>query len=175
MSYEKLVHRILRRFKCHLCGLCCNVPPMLTVEDMKRLASHLNLTFDTFIQVYTVIPTEGKPYLMNPCPFLSGNICTVHSIRPKVCRFFPFQVDVPLVFGLDWCPLAQDIARAIFKKFPYPAETQELPDFMKFRKQIVDVVSPEVKTEFLKSETRCLALPNKELRWLARKRRKRVS
>lgn len=170
MVYEKLVKRILRKYKCQRCGRCCSIPPMVALEDIDRISKHLGISKNVFIDVYTVIRTEGKPYLMNPCPFYVSKTksCQIYSVRPKVCRFFPFQIDAPIIFGMNWCPTAKAITTDLMKHFPASPDV-EPPDFIKVRQKLADFVAPETNAEFLQQRSKCLVVPLKEIRWLLRR------
>ena len=95
--------RILRRvaqgieeqIDCTTCANCCrHVSPMLSEEDVARLASHLGMSHDEFIAKY-LDKTESDPEFpwmmrIKPCPFLKDNRCSVYEHRPGTCRGYPY-------------------------------------------------------------------------------------
>lgn len=87
----------IKDFVCQQCGACCRVPGIvrLTDEDVDRLAHHLNLDVETFIETYTDLSPSRtglilKGETMGPCLFLTEkNQCRVHKARPQQCRDYP--------------------------------------------------------------------------------------
>ncbi len=84
------------RFKCTQCGECCTGSGFvwLTLKDIQKLANHLNITVEQFLEQYTY-KTQGKITLRedpqtDDCIFLKNRKCTVYANRPKQCRTFPF-------------------------------------------------------------------------------------
>lgn len=85
------------RFQCQGSGKCCLSRGAygyvyLTLEDRRRLASHLGLTTLSFTKRYCA-KTEGHFHLKHPekdCNFLEGKRCGVYEARPTQCRTWPF-------------------------------------------------------------------------------------
>ncbi|MFX1275816.1 MAG: YkgJ family cysteine cluster protein [Promethearchaeota archaeon] len=107
-------------FSCQMCGSCCRGfdegEVYLYLDDIKRLAKHLNLNGDsglkTFIRRYVKIINEsffwkepgasrGRTYKYKTlgfkftgddehCHFLKDNKCSVHKYRPFQCTCFPW-------------------------------------------------------------------------------------
>ena len=93
---DSLVHRHYRevasQIDCRQCGNCCrNVQPLLTERDVDRLAVKLRIPKGQVIDEYlqTSGGEDGFAFRSMPCPFQSGNLCTVYSHRPSVCRSYP--------------------------------------------------------------------------------------
>jgi len=103
---DTLVHRIYEevasQIDCQACGNCCkNMRPALDQKDMKRLASHFSMSRDEFKAEYLVKDSEGEFVVRKkPCPFLSGNLCSVYQDRPEACRSYPHLHKKELVFRL---------------------------------------------------------------------------
>jgi Fe-S-cluster containining protein len=89
-------------FRCVKCGICCG--------DTKEKVRHVLLLTPEAKQVSkaTLQPTsrfavkiEGRePYRYEmrknkegKCVFLENNYCTIYSIRPLICRFYPFELN----------------------------------------------------------------------------------
>ncbi|MFX1238757.1 MAG: YkgJ family cysteine cluster protein [Promethearchaeota archaeon] len=107
-------------FSCQKCGSCCRGfqegEVYLYMDDIKRLAAHLNLKglegLGKFVKLYIkIIPqsfywkepgkSRGKTYKFKTlgfkftgsdehCHFLKENKCSVHEKRPFQCRCFPW-------------------------------------------------------------------------------------
>jgi Fe-S-cluster containining protein len=88
--------------------------PCVTPEDVQRLADYLHMRNRTFIKKY-VLPREALigsqrefPSLKHPCPFYKNHRCSLYTIRPLICRIFPFNVhpDGIILDGMPKCKLA---------------------------------------------------------------------
>ena len=93
-------------FKCNRCGLCCG--------DTKEKTRHILLLQKEADEISekTCIPrqdfsrqvAENVPYVYEmekptegKCFFLKDNQCSIYTLRPLICRFYPFE----LKFDLD--------------------------------------------------------------------------
>ena len=88
------------RFECTRCGLCCGDTPqktrhiLLLTSEAQKIAKETSLPpadFSVEIQdkqpySYEMKKAEGK------CFFLKENQCTIYTLRPLICRFYPFQL-----------------------------------------------------------------------------------
>ena len=93
---DSIVHRYYRevaaQIDCRQCANCCmSVQPLLTDRDVERLAAKLRTPKAQVIDEYLqpAEDEEGFSFRSMPCPFQSGNLCTVYSHRPSVCRSYP--------------------------------------------------------------------------------------
>jgi len=84
------------RFAClRGCTRCCAASGWvyLTEADLKRAAGWLGLSAREFEQRY-VYRTRHLLRLRKPphaqCPFLTGDGCAIHPVKPTQCRAFPF-------------------------------------------------------------------------------------
>jgi len=89
-------------FSCTRCGKCCSLEVPIVLSDielwvkkerydiisnvvkkkaLELLRKHFNLSF-----YYTLKRKRGS----EECIFLKNNICSIYSLRPLVCRLFPF-------------------------------------------------------------------------------------
>ncbi len=88
------------RFICLKCGLCCgDTPkklrhPLLLCEEAERIVAFVGKPVSEF-----AAQVEGKePYTFDmkkvegKCVFLADNKCTIYSVRPLICRFYPFEL-----------------------------------------------------------------------------------
>jgi Fe-S-cluster containining protein len=92
---------ILKRFKCTGCGECCRWggSVLLNDTDIARLAIHLDLTEEEFIEKQTrIAPNRRQLALLDQsdgsCAFLKGDRCSVYEARPLQCRSFPYAWSV---------------------------------------------------------------------------------
>ncbi len=83
-------------FSCRQCGTCCRGRGgiILRRKDSLRLAAHLGLTTQEFMDRYTR-KRQGKYELIcgqdGCCVFFSSpGACAVHEARPDICRAWPF-------------------------------------------------------------------------------------
>ena len=91
----------LERHKCQACGRCCCWPGnvFLYPADVSRVATWLRLTqgelFVSFCRIvwwfwkgqrqYRVCPRHTG----NDCAFLEDGLCSIHAVKPLVCRAGP--------------------------------------------------------------------------------------
>lgn len=84
--------RVFKIIDCTRCANCCKtVDIMLTPTDAERIAGHLAMAIDEFVEAY-LTTDEGDQYWVQekPCPFLSqDDCCTIYDVRPKNCREYP--------------------------------------------------------------------------------------
>jgi hypothetical protein len=77
---------------CLQCANCCKTTsPIFYQKDIERLAKHLRVKPQQFIEQYLHID-EDNDYVLNaaPCPFLGAdNYCSVYDSRPTACREYP--------------------------------------------------------------------------------------
>jgi Fe-S-cluster containining protein len=89
---QKLADEVSSQIDCLACGNCCRASrPSLTNHDIKRLAKHHGISRVEFKEKHiTNDPKTGeKIFRDHPCPFQSGNSCTVYAARADACRSFP--------------------------------------------------------------------------------------
>ena len=90
------------RFKCLKCGICCgdttekNRHILLLKSEAEQIAASIGKPTAEF-----TVKVEGtEPYVYEirktakdgKCVFLKSNQCTVYSLRPLICRFYPFEL-----------------------------------------------------------------------------------
>ncbi len=108
----------LPRFECTKCGACCREKTMLitvTGSDITRISAALGLSPEETMRALdfyvvaaeneTPVGLQGIPSPMTQrgsafialkkmengdCVFLKDNLCMIHTLRPTVCRSFPF-------------------------------------------------------------------------------------
>jgi len=90
------------RFRCVKCGLCCGDTKEKTrhilllrteVEQIAKTTSHPVSKFAVKIKNRTPYSYEMKKRVEDgKCVFLENNRCTIYSLRPLICRFYPFEL-----------------------------------------------------------------------------------
>jgi uncharacterized protein len=80
---------------CLSCANCCKtMTPTFTAADMKRIATHLDMTVPAFQQKWLRKERGGERDWLNktePCQFLNlkDNKCSIYEVRPADCAGFP--------------------------------------------------------------------------------------
>ena len=77
---------------CLTCANCCKTTgPLFTDKDIERIAKHLKMKPQQFIETYLRIDEDNDYVLQSvPCTFLGyDNCCSIYEVRPKACREFP--------------------------------------------------------------------------------------
>ncbi|MFQ6087705.1 MAG: YkgJ family cysteine cluster protein [Candidatus Methanofastidiosia archaeon] len=85
---EKLIPFENQGFECIECGECCRerwVP--LTLRDIKRLSGKRDIS--EFTMIFGKMLVLERRIWDNGCVFLKGNLCSVHKIKPIICRLYP--------------------------------------------------------------------------------------
>lgn len=118
-----------KHYNCHRCEdpTCCRIPVQVKDNEIVDLGLALLKDGAAFFRDYIEVTPIGL-YLKNPCPFLEkgkdvkikgapesrtfriASKCTMHHVRPFMCRMYPFSSMPGVVLNLDICPLAADIA-----------------------------------------------------------------
>jgi Fe-S-cluster containining protein len=81
-------------FNCTRCGECCKGygGTFVTNEEIEKIAQFLNISSTKVLSDYCQV-SGGRPLLAigrnGYCVFWN-KICTIHSIKPRMCRAWPF-------------------------------------------------------------------------------------
>jgi uncharacterized protein len=89
---EELGREAESQIDCRDCGACCrdNAIPV-NDEEIARLARGLNVTPAEVREKWIAHDEEEGDHIdARPCPFLSGNSCSVYEQRPDCCRGYPY-------------------------------------------------------------------------------------
>lgn len=111
---------------CLDCANCCKTTgPLFTNSDIERIAKHLRLKPQPFIEQYLRID-EDDDYVLRqvPCPFLaSDNYCSIYDVRPKACREYPhtdrkkiYQIGNLTIKNTEICPIAYQVVEKMKEK-----------------------------------------------------------
>ncbi len=111
---------------CLQCGNCCRTTgPLFTNNDIVRIARHLKVKPQNFIETYLRID-EDQDYVLQsvPCAFLGeDNFCSIYEVRPKACKEFPHtdrkkfhQISSLTLKNVAICPAAFNIVEEMKKQ-----------------------------------------------------------
>lgn len=96
-------------FTCTQCGDCCKGygGTYLSSMDMASIAKYLGITADKFVTDYTNL--SGNRRLIRQgdngyCIFWD-QVCTIHSVKPKMCRQWPYIRSILIDVG-NWRAMA---------------------------------------------------------------------
>lgn len=124
--FHQLHTKAFQKMDCLACANCCKTTsPIFRDVDIKRIAKHLRLKENQFIQRYLKMDEENDYVLQSsPCSFLDDdNTCSIYEFRPLACREYPhtdrknmFQIlDLTLKNTLV-CPAVAKISSEIASK-----------------------------------------------------------
>lgn len=126
LNYRKLdeiVHSLhyhkFEEANCLECANCCkSISPIITYQDINRIAKHLKEKPSKLIEQYFSID-EDDDYVFRkqPCPFLGeDNYCSIYDHRPRACRDYPLTDRIKFYQALDVsvkntavCPVVYEI------------------------------------------------------------------
>ena len=123
---QELHDREFKKTDCLNCANCCKTTgPLFTTADIERIANHLKLKPQQFVEKYLRLD-EDKDYVLQsvPCAFLdSENYCLIYDVRPKACREYPHtdrkkfqQISNLTIKNVAICPAAYNIVEEMKKK-----------------------------------------------------------
>jgi Fe-S-cluster containining protein len=109
-------YEVWQEIECLDCANCCKkMTPTYTPKDIKRIATHLDMTYDEYFEKWLKKDTNGD--IINkstPCQFLGkDHKCTIYEMRPDDCAQFPHFVRKDVKFqiqektytnNLSYCP-----------------------------------------------------------------------
>ncbi|MFZ5572038.1 MAG: YkgJ family cysteine cluster protein [Thermodesulfobacteriota bacterium] len=120
-------------FQCKKCGDCCKGygGTYLAPGDVTTIAHHLHITEEKLLADYCRL-SGGKPLLAQQrngyCLFWD-EVCTIHPVKPRMCRAWPF-IKAVLIEPGNWEIMAGMC----------PGIRLDVPD-----RQIVEIVRREIK------------------------------
>lgn len=125
-SFHQLHTKAFQKMDCLACANCCKTTsPIFRDVDIKRIAKHLRLKENQFIQSYLRMDEEHDYVLQSsPCSFLDpDNTCSIYEFRPLACREYPHTDRKNMVQILDLtlkntlvCPAVAKISLEIASK-----------------------------------------------------------
>ena len=123
---QEIHDKEFKKTNCLNCANCCKTTgPLFTMADIERIAKHMRVKPQHFIDQYLRID-EDKDYVLQsvPCTFLDAeNYCMIYDVRPKACREFPHtdrkkfhQIANLTMQNVAICPAAYNIVEEMKKK-----------------------------------------------------------
>ena len=125
-------------FDCRQCGDCCRGygGTYVSEEDIRRIAAYIGEDPARFIERYCQM-SGRRPVLAQAangyCVFWD-KLCTIHPVKPRMCRRWPF-IDAVLVDIQNWksmgasCPgIRTDLPDDVVREEISPLITEEDPD-----------------------------------------------
>ncbi|MDM1532452.1 YkgJ family cysteine cluster protein [Myroides marinus] len=117
---------VFKRTDCLSCANCCKTTgPLFTNADIVRIAKHLKMKPQQFIDKYLHID-EDRDYVLQslPCTFLDHeNYCMIYDVRPKACREYPHtdrkkfnQISNLTLKNVAICPAAYEVVEEMKKR-----------------------------------------------------------
>lgn len=120
---EEKHDEVFAKIDCLSCGNCCRTTgPLITAQDVKKMAKAVNLSEKDFEATYLKIDEDGDMVFQSmPCPFLGeDNYCFIYENRPKACREFPhtdrrklYQINHLTIKNTVICPAAYQIVEEL--------------------------------------------------------------
>lgn len=86
-------------FDCQQCGDCCKGfgGTYVSPEDVRAIAAFIHFDPQLFLEKYCQL-SGGKPVLAQAengyCVFWKDKICTIHPVKPRMCKAWPFIPNV---------------------------------------------------------------------------------
>ena len=115
-----------KQTSCLDCANCCKTTgPLFTDKDVGRIAKHLKMKEQKFIETHLKVDEEGDYVLQElPCVFLGhDNCCSIYNVRPKACREFPHtdrkkfqQISNLTLKNIAICPAAFNIVEEMKRR-----------------------------------------------------------
>lgn len=114
---------------CLTCANCCKTTsPMFFPKDIERIAKHLKMKEQQFMETY-LERDEDDCYVLksSPCTFLdeTDNTCFIYDFRPKACSEYPhtnrkkfIQLTDLTMTNAELCPAAFNIIETLKKTIP---------------------------------------------------------
>ena len=84
------------RFGCTGCGACCTGAPgrvLVFADEIRTIATHLGMAEEDFRQNHLRADEGGwslRERAGGDCEFLTDGRCTLHAVKPRQCRAYPF-------------------------------------------------------------------------------------
>lgn len=119
---------VMEQIDCTVCGHCCRTLQIVVDDfDIGRLARRLNVPPAAVMRRYVKREKDGDlVFNRQPCPFLSGNLCTVYEDRPQACRDYPFLHEPNfrqrMLMFLDntlVCPIVFNTCESLKRRLPF--------------------------------------------------------
>ena len=113
---EQVNAEVWQEVDCLSCANCCKVmTPTFTNKDIKRIATHLEMSQQEFKGKWLYYDKKSKDWMntTQPCQFLDlkSNMCSIYEVRPADCAGFPHLAKKKMVDymhvhqqNIQYCP-----------------------------------------------------------------------
>jgi Fe-S-cluster containining protein len=105
-KYAEAFHNVCKACQINCCNTAYVIPDLIA---FKKIAKHLQLGYEDFIQQYFQKEKLAVGLLRlnpDPCIFLQDRICSVYALRSLICRFYictPLQGETEeLIYKISW-------------------------------------------------------------------------
>lgn len=125
---QALHEEAFEQIDCLACANCCKTTgPLFTNTDIERIAKHLKMKPQNFINQFLRIDEDNDYVLQQlPCVFLdSQNYCLIYEARPKACREYPhtdrkkiYQIADITIKNTAICPIAYAVVERMKSALP---------------------------------------------------------
>lgn len=123
---QEIHDNVFKKTDCLSCANCCKTTgPLFTNADIERIAKHLKMKPQQFIDKYLYID-EDRDYVLQslPCTFLDNeNYCMIYEVRPKACREYPHtdrkkfnQIANLTLKNVAICPAAYEVVEEMKRR-----------------------------------------------------------
>ncbi|MEK6494246.1 YkgJ family cysteine cluster protein [Myroides odoratimimus] len=123
---QEIHDNVFKKTDCLSCANCCKTTgPLFTNADIERIAKHLKMKPQQFIDKYLYID-EDRDYVLQslPCTFLDNeNYCIIYEVRPKACREYPHtdrkkfnQISNLTLKNVAICPAAYEVVEEMKRR-----------------------------------------------------------
>ncbi|EKB03606.1 hypothetical protein HMPREF9711_02357 [Myroides odoratimimus CCUG 3837] len=123
---QEIHDNVFKKTDCLSCANCCKTTgPLFTNADIERIAKHLKMKPQQFIDKYLYID-EDRDYVLQslPCTFLDNeNYCMIYEVRPKACREYPHtdrkkfnQISNLTLKNVAICPAAYEVVEEMKRR-----------------------------------------------------------
>ena len=82
-------------FQCQMCGECCRGygGTYLTEKDVTAISAYLKIDETSFLKTYCTY-SGSRPILAQKedgfCLFWEDKMCSIHPVKPRMCKAWPF-------------------------------------------------------------------------------------
>lgn len=128
---DKINTEVWKETDCLSCANCCKtMTPTFTKSDISRIAKHVEMKPQEFIDTWLVYEKKDKDWVnkKQPCQFLdiSSNMCSIYEVRPVDCSGFPHlnkkkMIDYMHVHrqNISYCPATYKMVEMMMKEVDF--------------------------------------------------------
>ena len=126
---EEIDAEVWKEVDCLSCANCCkSMSPTFTNTDIKRIASHFDMSPKEFKEKWLYFDEEDGDWMnkKQPCQFLdlSTNMCAIYEVRPADCAGFPHLKKKKMVEyihvhqqNVEYCPATFKMVEKMMQRF----------------------------------------------------------